>query len=97
MPEMLIGFFAELTPAGAVCLSVGGYAALSIPVLLFPGTERADFDPRPALETTANRGIALAELHALQVRDRARLAAVALLLVAATHLDFTSAPKKGAL
>jgi hypothetical protein len=44
---------------------------------------------------TANRGIALAELHALQVRDRARLAAVALLLVAATHLS-SSAPKKGA-
>ena len=46
---------------------------------------------------TANRGIALAELRALHARDRARLAAVALLLVAATHLDSASAPKKGAL
>ena len=45
---------------------------------------------------TTNRGIALAELRALQARDRARLAAVALLLVAATHLS-SSAPKKCAL
>lgn len=112
-------FLADLTPAGAVFLSVGGYAALSVPVLLFPGTRLADFDPRPVLETgrlqpvwqvavdaghTANRGIArgqrrarLAGEQAAQVRDRARLAAIALLLVAATHLDSSSAPKKGAL
>ena len=45
---------------------------------------------------TVNRGIALAELHAKQARQRARLAVVSGLLLLVTHLDPTTAPKKGA-
>lgn len=47
---------ADLTPASAVLLSVGGYAALSVPVLLFPGTTLADFDPRPAVRRALESG-----------------------------------------
>jgi hypothetical protein len=110
----VLTILSDLTPASAVFLAVGGYAGLSVPVLLFPGMTLADVDPRPvvrdALEFgrlqpvwqaavdaghTTNRGIALAELHAKQARDRARLALVSALLVAATHLS-PSASKKGA-
>lgn len=103
MPTIL----SDLTPTGAVFLSVSGYAGLSIPVLLLPDAHRSDFDPRPALTAvwqaavdaghTTNRGIALAELHAKQARDQVRLAVVSGLLLIVTHLDSSSVSKKGAL
>jgi hypothetical protein len=103
----VLTILSDMTPASAVFLAVGSYAGLSIPVLLLPDAHRSDFDPRPALTSvwqaavdaghTANRGIALAELHAKQTRDRARLAAVSGLLLLVTHLDPTpAASKKGA-
>lgn len=53
----------DLTPASAVCLSVSGYAALSIPVLLVPGFTVADFDPRPAVGRAAVHVLLAAVLY----------------------------------
>jgi len=52
----VLTFLADLTPASAVLLSASGYAALSVPVLLFPGTALADFDPRPAVRRALETG-----------------------------------------
>lgn len=82
MPAFLIDVLADMSVARALLLSLSLASAASVPVFLFAGARPADFDVRPALR---------------RARDRFRLALVAVLLVAVTHLDPSSAPKKGAL
>jgi hypothetical protein len=45
----VLTLFADLTPAGAVCLGVSAAGLVAIPALLFADAELADFDPRHAL------------------------------------------------
>jgi hypothetical protein len=52
----VLTLLSDLTPTGAVLLSAGGYAALSVPVLLLSGAEVTDFDPRPAVRRAIESG-----------------------------------------
>jgi len=85
----VLTILADLTPASAVWLSVGGYAGLSVPVLLFPGARLADFDPRPAVRRAIESGrldpalcaVANARYWAHEKTRQAALSAAVLLLL----------------
>lgn len=90
--------------AQMVSLAVAAYGALSVPYFLTVDADLVDFDPRPALARShsplwqaavdaghdVNCGLALAELHAKQARDRARLVLVNALIAVLLRLN---APK----
>jgi hypothetical protein len=98
----VLTLFADLTAAGALSLGVSAAGLVAIPALLFADAHRADFDPRPAVHRAVESGrydallIAVTNtrhtatrlvLITLNVRDRARLAVIDVLLAAARHLN----------
>jgi hypothetical protein len=52
----VLTLLSDLTPTGAVLLSVGGYGALSVPYFLLVDADLADFDPRPHVRRAIESG-----------------------------------------